>query len=206
MKNVLSDIIKQANEYFINQFHFARPGIIIKFDPATKLAEVQPSIKIKTLDDQVIDMPNIVNVPVVFSQSKNFSDTFPLENGDGVLLVFSERSLEQWLDNGHNAEPGVRRKFDISDAIAIPGLFAKDADLNYDAENVIRKFNDVTFKMQPDGKFEFGNDSQSLLAILDEFMKFMRDTAKYGGSNMDSGTPTGLTVIIAKLDQIRGSL
>jgi hypothetical protein len=205
MKNTLSDILEQAMRYTLNYVHTNIPGIIINFDASEKLADVQPSIKTKVLDGRVLDMPKIVRVPIIFNRSQDFSDTFPLKKGDGVLIFFSERALERWVDNGHNSEPGVSRKFDLTDAVAIPGLFATNMPFDYDSENVIRKFKNITFKMQSDGKFAFGNDSQELLAILDEFMKFMRDTT-YGGNPMDAPQKTALNAIIAKLDQIRGSL
>jgi hypothetical protein len=203
MKNVLSDILKQVNKYFLNQIHFALPGIIIKFDAETKLAQVQPSIKKRYIDGTIQEMPNIIHVPVIFSQSKKFSDTFPLENGDGVLLIFSERALEQWLDNGHNSEPGVSRKFDLSDAIAIPGLFAKDADLNYDDTNVIRNFNGGIFKMQPDKKFAIGNEDAELFDIIDRLINAIK-SATYGGNPLDNPAP--FNTLQSDLSKIRGSL
>jgi hypothetical protein len=39
-----------------------------------------------------------------------------------VALVFSDRSLDRWLNAGGVVDPGTYRMHDLSDAIAIPGL------------------------------------------------------------------------------------
>lgn len=203
MANTLTDALKQAIDYTLSHIHIALPGIIIKFDEATKLAEVQPSLQRKYLDGSTLDMPNIVNVPVIFQQSKDFSDTYPLNKGDGVLLIFSERALERWLNNGHGSEPGARRKFDLSDAIAIPGLFAKNTARNYDPTNAVRKFKNCIFKMQPDGKFAIGNDGAELLDLINSLINAIK-SATYGGNNLDDPAP--FDVIQSDLDKIRGAL
>lgn len=203
MANTLTDVLKQAIDYALSHIHVSLPGIIIKFDEATKLAEVQPSLQRKFINDVVIDMPNIINVPVVFQQSKDFSDTYPLNKGDGVLLIFSERALERWLDNGHGSEPGARRKFDLSDAIAIPGLFAKNTARNYDPTNAVRKFKNCIFKMQPDGKFAIGNDDAELLDLINSLIDAIKG-ATYGGNGLDNPAPFNL--IQADLNKIRGAL
>lgn len=203
MKNTLSDILKQAIDYTLSQMFLQLPGIIIDFNAETKLATVQPSIKRRFLDSQVFEMPNIINVPVVFQQSQDFSDTYPLKRGDGVLLVFSQRSLERWIDNGHNSEPGNRRKFDLSDAIAIPGLFATNTPSNYDPNNSVRRFKNAIFKMQADGKIAIGNDQAELLDIINQLINAIK-TATYGGNSLDNPAP--FLAIQQELNKIKGTL
>ena len=66
----------------------------------------------------------IYNVPVLFPRSRKAAVTFPLEKGDTVLLVFAERSLDEWIEKGGNkVSPEDPRRHDMSDAIAIPGCF-----------------------------------------------------------------------------------
>lgn len=92
--------------------------------------DVQPMINRVLPDDTAKEQPTILNVQVMFPASKKASLTFPIDVGDVVLCVFSQRSLDS-LKASTGAEtytPEDRRKFDINDAIAIPGLFPfKDA-------------------------------------------------------------------------------
>lgn len=92
--------------------------------------DVQPLVNRVLPDDSSREQPTILNVQVMFPASKKASLTFPIDVGDVVLCVFSQRSLDS-LKASTGAEtytPEDRRKFDINDAIAIPGLFPfKDA-------------------------------------------------------------------------------
>lgn len=124
MNGNLTDAIGQAIRSTLNNIHTALPAIITKYDPTGPKAEVKPQIKKIYTDNTVIALPAIVSVPVVFPRTSRFRLSFPLEEGDGVLLVFSERSLETWLARGEDVAPQDVRKFDLSDAIAIPGLWA----------------------------------------------------------------------------------
>lgn len=47
---------------------------------------------------------------------------FPVKPGDGCYLVISEQSLDYWM---YGQETGTNLKFDLTNAVAIPGLFAK---------------------------------------------------------------------------------
>ncbi len=69
-------------------------------------------------------MPVIAEVPVIFPSTKKALMAFPLEEGDGCLIIFSERSMERYLSNAIvEVEPQDPRKFSLTDAICIPGLF-----------------------------------------------------------------------------------
>ena len=46
---------------------------------------------------------------------------FPVKQGDGCLLIFSEQALDYWKSDGVTIS---EMKFSLSNAIAIPGLFA----------------------------------------------------------------------------------
>lgn len=63
-----------------------------------------------------------------------------MKAGDGVLLVFSQRSIENWLD-GSKGSPDDPRMFDLSDAFAIPSCNTKSPAA--DAENLSIQFSRV---------------------------------------------------------------
>jgi hypothetical protein len=84
---------------------------------------VKPSIKKILKNKQTINLPILKDVPIVFPCSKSGGFTFKVESGDGVLLVFSERSLEAWKNGNTDSAPLSNRKFDLTDAFAIPCIF-----------------------------------------------------------------------------------
>lgn len=120
----LSDLLKQSFDCLMSSVHTAIPGTIESYDYKKKQAKVKPLIKQEFEGGEKLDYPVIANVPVIFPGSSDFILHYPLKKGDGVLLIFSERSLENWLSSRGTAETGDGRKFSLSDAIAIPGLFS----------------------------------------------------------------------------------
>ncbi len=101
----------------ISGIHTAMPGRIISYGGGR--ATVQPSLPYKVADGRRLDMPPIVNVPCYFLGADGRSITFPVKAGDGCLLLFAERSIDDWLLGGESDDP---RKYDLTDAIALVGL------------------------------------------------------------------------------------
>lgn len=129
----LVEVIKAAMEQRLSNVHVSLPAKITKYDAATQKVEVQPLLKRPLLsrDDVELDaesIPVIPDVPVAFPRggegSGSFFLTWPLEPGDLVHLVFSERSLDIWLDgDGSEVDPVDFTMHNLSDAVAYPGLY-----------------------------------------------------------------------------------
>lgn len=111
--------------------HTAMPGQVESFDAAKQTANVKLLLKARreTESGSVVEeaLPLAVNVPVVFQGGKGFRTVFPLEPGDGVLVVFAEASIDRWQSLGGLQETGDDRRFHLADAICIPGLHASSA-------------------------------------------------------------------------------
>lgn len=118
----LVDLLNAATASALAGVHTCLPGQIESYDHSRQRASVKPLLKKAYLDGKAESLPVIDGVPVVFPASSDFSFTYPLKDGDTVLLVFAERSMEKWLQRGGETEPGDPRKFDLTDAIALPGL------------------------------------------------------------------------------------
>lgn len=119
----LPEAIRQAVGYQLDHLHTALPGRVESFDPTTGRATVQPVVKKRYADGRVESLPVVPNVPVVWPRTGAAALSLKLVKGDGVLLVFAERALERWLALGGEQEPGAPRRHDLSDAVAIPGLY-----------------------------------------------------------------------------------
>lgn len=106
--------------------HTCLPGVIASYDEATQTATVTPAVKFKfRKSDGTLEHyapPAIPKVPVAFPGGDGWSITWPLAAGDPVTLVFAERSLDEWRTvKGTAHEARDVRRFDLTDAIAIPG-------------------------------------------------------------------------------------
>ena len=106
--------------------HTALPAQVVSFNSAEKTVSVQPVLKrLYEYDTQAKNLPVIEDVPVVFPGSGEHWLTFDIEKDSYVLLIVAERSLETWLNQGGIVDPKQERRFDLSDAIAVPGLLPR---------------------------------------------------------------------------------
>jgi len=148
----LGSTIKHAIDSYIKGIHTSMPGIVESFNPTTQLATVQPAIKRVFITREEnkeiltpVELPILINVPVIFPRGGGFSLTFPVEKGDECLLVFTERSIDSWHEFGEVREPSARRFHSLSDATAFVGLSSLPNKIpDYDPINLQLKKDDGT--------------------------------------------------------------
>lgn len=132
----LAEVITNAVEFFLEDVHVALPGKINNYDPGDQRAEIQPLIQRRIVaedGEEILEsLPAIPDVPVIFPRSGEFFLSFPLKKGDHVMLVFQERSLDNFLSakKGQEVDPDEFRKHDLTDAVAYPGLYPFGEALN----------------------------------------------------------------------------
>lgn len=154
----LTEVLSVFGQFLFDRIHTCLPGQVIKYDYQTSKAEVKPCLKQKFSDGTTCDLPVVVNVPVVWPRAGNSMIHFPLKKDDYVLLVFCERSLDFWLSKGGTTEPGDVRQFDLTDGIAIPGLYPfSSSSPATDNENVQIVSGDAIIKMKPSGQVDINN-------------------------------------------------
>lgn len=121
------DFVQSLETFFqarMEDVHTMLPGRIVSYDEDTRLATVKPSVSMRSLHGDILDIPPIDSVPVVWPGSSDFSVRGQLRNGDGVVLYFSESGLGGWLRGSEDAESDDETRFSLHDAIAVPGLNA----------------------------------------------------------------------------------
>lgn len=103
----------------------ALPGIIESVDLSAMTCVVQAAIQAPINDENgdttFVNLPLLLDVPIVFPSAGGFTITFPLAAGDEVLVVFGSRAIDAWWQSGGTQKPVESRMHDLSDAFAIPG-------------------------------------------------------------------------------------
>jgi hypothetical protein len=130
MKETTVDIFDKYIDSILDDVHTILPGKIeLYYGHSQRKAKVKPLTKIRNSNNQLIDINPIDNVPVVFPSSSEFSMLFPLKKNDGVLLLFSESAIGEFLngDGNRTVDTDDQRRFDLTDCIAIPGLWSLSA-------------------------------------------------------------------------------
>lgn len=105
--------------------HTMLPGIVQSYDSATRTATVKPTVKLRSLHGDMLSIPPIPSVPVVWPSTSAFSLFGRLQQGDGVMLVVSEASIGNWQRGTEEAEAEDETRFSLQDMVAVPGLWAE---------------------------------------------------------------------------------
>jgi hypothetical protein len=123
------------------------PGVVDAYDPETITVTVQPVGRevLRKPDGsfESAQLPQLVDVPVVFPRGGDFTLTYPIRKGDECLVVFADRCFDAWHQSGGIQEAVETRLHDLSNAIAIVGPFSQATKIpSPHAENVQLRHND----------------------------------------------------------------
>lgn len=179
------------------------PGRVKSFDPTKQTATVEVMYKPRH-NGEPVDMPDLLEVPVMLPRAGGFVVTSPVKEGDGVMLQFASRDISNWHGKGEKAEAATQRMHDLSDAVAILGMEPSTKALsNYNSENFEIRSEDGQTKIEitPDGKFKFASSSgEDILSILRDFMLTMQSHTNLGAPHDQAGE---VAAQIARLDKLR---
>lgn len=137
----------------------ATPGFVVAVDLAAQTVSIQPAIQGKqsfadgTVKD--VDLPLLVDVPIVWPRAGGFALTLPVAVGDEVLVVFGSRCIDSWWQSGQVGVQAEARMHDLSDGFAIFGPTSQTKKLaNVSLDNVqLRDGAGTTFlEITPDGR------------------------------------------------------
>lgn len=124
---MIPDIVQQINDNIsevMNTIHTVLPGKIVSYDSAKGTATVLPIAKYKMPNGEKIDYPQLTEVPVWVHQCYGQKATVatPIKKDDECIILVIEVSPDLWLQG---FETDTDLKYDLSNAVCIPGLFAK---------------------------------------------------------------------------------
>ena len=131
----------------------ASPAIVQSVDLERQTCSALLAIQGKT-EGQYNNMPLLVDVPIVYPKAGGYALTFPVKAGDECLIVFSDRCIDAWWQNGGALPPIDDRIHDLSDAIAIFGPTSQPKKLPSVSDNSVdlRNFDKTDFiKIDDDG-------------------------------------------------------
>lgn len=156
--------------------HTALPGKIISFNPDKQTATVQPGIKsiYFNFEEQIeVELPEIIECPVAVFRGGGFCVTYPIQPGDECLIIFCERSIDRWFQDGPGFVPMHMRTHDYSDAIIFPCIHSQKnliSDYNAGKLQIRSENNNIVISLDSSGKLEIRNNTESLLTILADLL------------------------------------
>lgn len=106
-------------------FWVALPCIVESYDHDQATITAQPTIRIamRKSDGTIAmeEIPLLQDVPVMFTRGGGCVITHPIKKGDECLVVFADRCIDVWWQNGGIQNPFDNRKHDLSDGFAFFG-------------------------------------------------------------------------------------
>lgn len=128
------EFYRRMLDNFSANIRVSLPGIIQSFDPDTQTVTVQPSIREKVINDdltqQWVDIPLLLDVPVVIPRAGGYVLTMPIKQGDECLVVFGDSCFDAWFSNGGVQNQIEKRRHDLSDAFALIGVWSQPRKIN----------------------------------------------------------------------------
>jgi len=118
------------------ELRVAMPGIVHDFDPSTQTASVQPALRERIAAGgfarQWVDLPLLLDVPIVVPRAGGYALTLPVKPGDECLVVFGDMCIDAWYESSGVQNQAEKRRHDLSDAFAILGPWSQPRKLaNY---------------------------------------------------------------------------
>jgi len=129
--------LKDLMKGYILNLHTSMPCKVLEFDANEMTAKIQPLYKYKERNQEPVTRSPVEGVPVLYQRFKTvdtratsedplqYSDkevirefTPVLEQGDVVMVVFSERALDEVM-GGSVAYPSSGRRHNLNDAVII---------------------------------------------------------------------------------------
>lgn len=123
MQDVIEALKIGVSKKYDMQYH-CLPAIVVGVQNLNEgCIDVQPIIA-KVYEDGTTNYPpQILSVPIVCPQTNNSAFLLPVNQGDNVLLVFSQRSISAFKGGARDThEPESLNSGDINDAFAIVGI------------------------------------------------------------------------------------
>ncbi len=115
--------LRLAMENAQSQMWTALPGLVVSVNLFAQTLSVQPAIQgtITSADGeaQSVNLPLLVDVPIVWPRAGGFALTFPVAINDEVLVVFASRCIDSWWQSGKIDTQAEVRMHDLSDGFAI---------------------------------------------------------------------------------------
>jgi hypothetical protein len=166
----ITDALLQLKQDIFRTMHCVKVGQIQLFDPSKKTAQVQILFRRVLNNGTTADYPVLVDCPVFTLQGGGGAVQLPIEPGDPCLILFADRNLDAWFQNGSAQAPFDARCHDLSDGIALVGLNPLSSGLEDYEDSVAKIFYDGAQVALSGGLVKIANQTTTLLTLLNSFI------------------------------------
>lgn len=133
----IGDLISTALEARLAELHVSMPCKVDSYDSEKNTVNLIPLLKrkrrsTKTGATSSSEIKALQNVPVAFMRTSKGWFTLPIAKGDVGMVVFSERSIKDWMSKakGEIVEPVDETKHPLDGAWFYPGCYPSKSPID----------------------------------------------------------------------------
>jgi hypothetical protein len=135
------ELYRRMGDNWKNNLRVCIPGIIQSFNADTQTVTVKPAIREKVINADLteswVELPLLVDVPIVLPRAGNFILTMPITAGDECLVIFGDVCIDAWYSLGKIQNQIDKRRHDLSDGFALLGCWSQPNVIpNYSTNSV----------------------------------------------------------------------
>lgn len=119
------DVLTEFVDSRLENVHTSLPAQIVSYVEATRTAVVKLLVSLVRPNGDILEVPIIDNVPVMFPASATFELTYPLLPGDKGVVIFAETGIGNYLAGTGDieVEADSPARFQLTDAQFLPGIY-----------------------------------------------------------------------------------
>lgn len=214
MENVgMSQQLENVIEGAVQNIHTSFPAKIISLDKDSGLATVQSLVNLTDQLGEIIEAPQIPEVPVFLPGGSNWSLLGTVDVGDKGLCIVSECSIESFKNNLEASQQSDETRHNITDAIFLPGFqnLGGKFGATVKFEHVGMAVKDKLFLFD-NGKSTMYKEMNKIYDLMSEFMQKVMSTFTAGSAGAfapGAAFGTGFTEVqnvFTKLNEEKGKL
>jgi hypothetical protein len=186
----LTELFKRSFREMMKDVGTSIVGHVLAFDSDTQLAQVQIGIERIDIDGKTFTPPPLIEVPVYFAGG-DFLVEHQVYTGTEGMILFSQRCIDAWVNEGGVAKNPILRFHDFSDAVFFCGVRSQPNKIEGFANDGIRLRNKDASSyvwLKSDGTIEIQGTSVTINGI-----DFSTHTHPFvglpAGVNGNTGTP-----------------
>ena len=204
----LMQVLQLFKDIIFGQIYCHLIGRIQTFNPTTQTASIEILFKkaiINTSDigdtGTILDPPLLVECPVVILGNTTANLQLPINVGDECIVLFIDKDIDNWVENGAASIPNTLRKHDFADGIALVGVRNQTKAIQgYDNDAASLNYNATKIRLKD--KITIQNAAENLKIIMDDFIDVLKGLTTTGGFSLIPTVIVDLDTIKARLDTI----
>lgn len=135
-----NEMLRNMGDNWQSNLRVACPGIIQSFNAIEQTVTVQVALREEVKDSSYnkswINIPLLLDVPLVLPRAGGYCITMPVKQGDECLVIFADMCIDAWWQNGGIQNQVEKRRHDLSDGFAILGVWSQPKVLkNYSIDS-----------------------------------------------------------------------